>query len=63
MNNQLNVKHALTSTTSNNELCLNKSYATVKLSSTVLTVTCMFEQLYLVLVLAHYLIITLMLKD
>ena len=63
MNNQLTVKHTLTNTTSNNELRLNKSYATVKLSSTVLTVTCMFEQLYIVLVLAYYLIIILMLKD
>ena len=42
---------------------LNRLRVTVKLLSTVLTVTCVFEQLCLVLVLAHYLIITLMLKD
>ena len=46
-----------------NGLRLNRSCVTVKPLSTVLTVTYMFELLCLVFSLAHYLIITLMLKD
>ena len=42
---------------------LNRLCITDKQLSTVLTVTCMFELLCLVFSLAHYLIITLMLKD